>query len=81
MLVIVCDNQAALHITSISYFPLENKHTNCSIIRENIQFGDISASFVNSNYQPEDVSTIYFIGPQVIFVTSLAYMTRLISPS
>ena len=67
---IICDNQAALHISSIPVFHERTKHikVDCHFIREKIASGCISTSFVNSNDQLADIFTKSFRGPRIKYI-------------
>ena len=57
---LICDNQAALHITSNPVFHEMTKHieVDCHFIRKKIASGCVATSFVNSNDQLVDIFTI-----------------------
>ena len=56
---LICDNQAALHISSNSVFYKRIKHieVDCHFIRVKIASGCMIISFVNSNDQLADIFT------------------------
>ena len=67
---LICDNQAALHISSNPVFHERIKHieVDCHFIREKIASGCISTSFVNSNDQLEDIFTKSLRGPRIKYI-------------
>ena len=67
---LICDNQAALHISSNLVFHEMTKHikVDCHFIREKIASGCISTSFVNSNDQLADIFTKSLRGPRIKYI-------------
>ena len=67
---LICDNQAALHISSN---PVFHERTNrikvdCHFIREKIASGCMTISFVNSNDQLADIFTKSLRGPRIKYI-------------
>ena len=68
-MMLVCDNQATLHIASNPISHERTKHIEeaCHFIREKIVSRCMTTSFVNSNNQLTSIFTKSFQGPRIQF--------------
>ena len=80
---LICDNRAALHISSNPVFYKRTKYieVDCHFISEKIASGCMTTSFVNSNDQLVDIFTKSLRGPRIKYICDkfvlLIYMLQL----
>ena len=79
----ICDNQAALHISSNPALHERTKHieVDCHFIKENIASGCMTISFVNSNDQLADIFTKSLRGPRIKYICDKLDVFYLYAPA